>query len=272
MEQTARNIERQSSSTPWKLLFHKARAITTLLGVLVIALVLEVWLRIWILPIYKASRGSYVDGFNGIIRAWGVSTWWVTRVCLGLKVKVEGNVPDSGRYVLITNHQSSTDIPALMSVLRRLNLKFVAKEELKYGKPAVSAALRNGGFAFVAKRNRDEDLKRLREFGRDVKRFHGSPAIFPEGIRTFDGDLRSLRWAGTKEVLESSRLPILPATIDGLWKARTIKELHLLVGSRVTFRVGEPIPFETYLNDPDRVLQSVEESIRTDLVAIRQQA
>lgn len=258
------------NDTPaWKRPVHLARAVLTLLVVLIIALVLDLWIRFFVLPRFRASGGRDVTGFNRVIRAWGVSTFRVTRLLMGLKLEVWGSVPDSGRYLVLANHQSSIDIPALIAILRTMNLKFVAMEELKYGKPAVSVTLRNGGFVFLGKRSLAEDMANLLAFSSVLERFDGSPVIFPEGIRTFDGEIRPFQHAGTEVVRRSCRLPILPVTIDGLWQARSIKELHLLVGSRVTFRIGDPIPFRENEEKPREHLETIETIIKDGLAKIR---
>ena len=257
---------------PWRAALHRARSGLGLFVTLIVSIVLDARLRFWLLPRYRKDEAGRIDAVNRIIRAWGVIGFWLGRTSLGLKVVVEGKPPASGRYLIVSNHQSSMDIPLIFTIFRALNVKFVAMEELRYGKPGVSLALRNGGFAFVAKRKVGEDLATLKRFGRQMERFDGSPAIFPEGRRTDDGFLRPFNFAGIEVVRRTSKLPLLPITIDGLWRARDIKDYHRLVGCRVTVRICEPIPFE----DVERLghrkaYREIEETIRRNLDEIRKE-
>jgi 1-acyl-sn-glycerol-3-phosphate acyltransferase len=248
---------------------HWIRTILAMSVFAVVALLVEVWMRLGILPWHRRDSPSWHRAWNGSARRWGVWTFEVARVFLGLKVEVEGEIPTSGRYVVVSNHQSSIDIPALIYVLRRLNLKFVAHDGLKYGKPGVSMALRNGGFAFVHKKNRSEDIEELRRFAKKTEDNDGSPVIFPEGIRSFDGDMRRFHLAGTHAICEVADLALLPVVHDGLWRARTLSDVPRLVGSTVRFRVLEAVPPEAIREDPWAVYADVDRAIRDGLAEIR---
>ena len=134
----------------------------------------------------------------------------------------------------------------------------------------MSLGLRNGGFVFVAKKKLGEDLASLTRFGNQVERFDGSPLIFPEGGRTEDGRLRRFHFAGIEAVRRAARLPLLPITVDGAWKGRSVTEYHRLAGSEVTLHIGQPIPFEEVQQAPRRVYRRVEETIRRNLEDIRE--
>ena len=245
------------------------RTIVAMLVFLGVAVLIEFWMRLGILPWHRRNSASWHRAWNGSARTWGVWTFNVARVFLGMKIEIEGEVPQSGRYVVVSNHQSSIDIPALICLLRPLNLKFVAHDGLKYGKPGVSMALRNGGFAFVHKKNRREDIEELRRFAASTEVNHGSPAIFPEGIRSFDGSMRRFHLAGTHAICEVARLPILPIVHDGLWRARTMADVPRLVGSTLRFRFLEPVPAEVLRDDPWSVYADVEQAIRDGLADMR---
>lgn len=252
----------------WRAATGSTRVFFTMLSILISALVCEQGVRLALLLGYRNERRK-IRIINRMVRLWGVSTFWAVRVLLRLKLRIEGELPRSGRFFIISNHQSSIDIPMLISVLRRLNLKFVAMEELRYGKPGVSLGLRHGGFAFVAKRDIEEDLAELRRFGSQLERYDGSPAIFPEGRRTDDGELLPFKFAGTNAVSDSSGLPLLPVTIEGLWKARTIKEFELVVGNTVTVRISEPLSPTAVRQQPQQAFRQVERTIRDNLSDIR---
>lgn len=253
----------------WRWLIHVARTILCLLLSLIIASILEPPFRFLILFWYRRDEARRSAVVNTVTRLWGIWSFAAVRITLGLRVVVEGKTPVAGRYLVISNHQSSTDIPLLISQFRKLNLKFVAMEELRYGKPAVSLALRNGGHVFVAKEKLGVDLAELTKFGAQMEKYDGSPMIFPEGKRTEDGSVLPWYYAGIEAVRRSSRLPLLVVTIDGLWKGRTLSQYYKTVGSTVTIRISDPIPFEEVQRDPRRTYQAAEALVRDNLEEMR---
>lgn len=253
----------------WKRPFCAVRVVVALLVALVVALFMEFWMRIRVIPWHDETDPIWPLLWNRLIRGWGVTTFASTCFLLGLKVVVEGEIPSSGRYVIVANHQSSLDTPAFIWLFRKLNLKFVANDGLKYGKPAVSLALRRGGFAIVAKKNRDEDLAALRRFARELEWYDSSAVVFPEGRRTYDGAMLPFHFAGTETVRRVARLPVVPVTHDGLWRAKSIAELMNIVGSTLRFRVHEVVPFEEIERNPWGEFSRLEERIRRNLLEMR---
>lgn len=236
------------------------------------ALGLDLWLRVAVLYRFRRDDARRDAGVARVARTWGTVVFGLARFFLGLRVRIEGTVPSSGRFLVLSNHQSSLDIPLLISTLRGLDLRFVAMEKLRYGHPVISAVLRHGGAAFVKKEKLSDDLVELTRFGREVDRLGASALIFPEGGIARDGTLRPFRLAGVEAVRAATGLPILPVTVDGLWPAPTIKEYARLAGALVTLRVGEPIPTEALSSDPRRAYESIEASFGRNLEEMRADA
>lgn len=252
----------------WLRPFDIARVVVNLLLTLVVSVSLDLWTRFMVLP-FQRTPEQRIAAINRLAHLWGRVSFWLSRTFLGLRVTVEGQAPASGRCFILSNHQSSLDIALLISIFKAQNLKFVAMEELKHGKPLVSLALRNGGFAIVAKRDRDADLAHLDDFGRNLERFDGSPIIFPEGQRTLDGEVLPFHLAGTEVIRRRACLPMVAVTIDGLWRARTIKEFDRIIGSHVTVRIGESIPNDEIEKAPRETYARIEHRIRNDIEDIR---
>ena len=245
------------------------RGAACVLGIGLQSLVIEVWLRLVLLRHRSGDERARIAAVNHVLWAWGASSFWIARVLLGLRVRIQGEPPSAGRFLVVSNHQSSLDPSLLVAALPALNLKFAAKEELRRGKPAVSLGLRAGGSVFVGKEDTGKDISTLVRFGRQMERFEGSPVLFPEGWRTEDGTPRPFLTGGTEAVRRSSRLPILVTTIDGLWPARTMFQWHRIVGADVTLRIGEPISPDEVDRDPRKVYREIEARVRRDLEEIR---
>ena len=162
---------------------------------------------------------------------------------------------------MVANHQSSLDIPFLITTFRALNLKFVAMEQLRHRKPVISIVLRHGGSVCVGKKNVGEDLVALTRFAAELEGVEGSPVIFPAGGLERDQGARRFYLAGIEVLRRGSRLPILPVAIDGMSKAPTTGGLLRLAGARVTMRIGEPVSYEEAGRDPRATYQALEEWI-----------
>lgn len=245
------------------------RALAALLVILLHGVFFEIWLRVIIWRRYGGDPRARIAALNRVVVRWGVSSVWLVRTFLGLRVHVEGEPPRTGRFLVISNHQSSLDPSFLVVAFPTLNLKFAAKEELRRGKPAVSLILRHGGSVFVGQEDPRRDVAVLIRLGRQVERFDGSPVLFPEGQRTEDGALQPLRSGGIEAVRRASRLPLIVVTIDGLWKARTIWAWPMIVGQTVTLRISKPILPDEVDRDPRRAYREIEETMRRNLEEIR---
>lgn len=248
--------------------FGKGRSAATLLVVLLASWIVDLRARAAVWIRFRNDEAGRVRAMNDLIRWWGGACCRACGFFLRLRLEVEGRIPRSGRFLVLSNHQSTLDIPYLIHVFRGLNLKFVAKSDLVKGRPGVSAAIRWGGFAVVAKRSLGEDLHALQAFARDLERFDGSAMIFPEGIRSFDGSIGPFQFAGAEIVRRNGRLPILPVVLDGMAGARDITRLHRAIGSTVRVRVLEPIAFEDEA-DPRALADRIEDLFRETLQAMR---
>lgn len=248
------------------------RVFFLLLTALLVAVLIDGWTRVLILPWYRFRKDEqgHIEVFNRLLKTWGIATMRLNIFYLGLRIVIQGELPKSGRFIVVANHQSSLDIPAMILALPGLNLKFVAKEELGKGSPAVSLGLRNGGHAFLAKKSLGEDLAILQTFAAGLEKHDGSPVVFPEGIRTFDGEILPFHMAGTETIRRKCNLPLIPVTIDGLWEARTIWEYARLIDHTVTVHIGDPISSEQFGTDPRESGKQLEQTIRSRLADIRQ--
>lgn len=217
----------------------------------------------------RAYRRRFHHGlWNWLIAFWGRNTCRLARWTTGMRVTVEGHIPP-GPHIVVANHQSSADIFVLFEVLRSMNLKFVVKKELLRWLFVVSYALRDGGFGVVDFGNRQKTLEGMKEFARSLVDWEGSPLIFPEGIRSFDGSLSRFKTAGLRLLIRETDLPVLPVVIDGIWGARSAGRFFLhLPGVRCHLSILPPMTIRDEL-DTDELVGRIEDSMREELEKMR---
>ncbi len=169
----------------------------------------------------------------------------------GLPTTVTGleNLRSGQSYVVCSNHQSLLDIPVVVSSLP-LPLRFVAKRSLFYI-PIFGWSMYAAGFIPVdrgAKKKAHESLKRVSKRLTKGK----CVVIFPEGTRSPDGELHSLK-SGAFVIAIESGVPILPVAVKGTFYA----------GPKSTIRI-DPHPIEVRIGPPI-ITEGLEQKDRNEL-------
>ena len=158
---------------------------------------------------------------------------WCVRVLLGIRVVVEGRLPE-GQALVAVKHESFfealdvpnfIDHPAIFAKVELLRLPLWGWVAGAYGLVAVE---------------RDQGAKALRAMIAAAQRFsaEGRPlVIFPEGTRVVNGNQPPLQ-AGFAGLYKLLGLPVVPVAVDSgplyhrLWKR----------SGTITVRIGEAIP------------------------------
>ena len=179
-------------------------------------------------------------GAARVVHLWG-------RLLLGLigvRVTVEGlaELDLDRRYVVMANHESSLDIPALLTALpAALEVRFLARKDL-FGVPFLGWAMTSAGFVPVDRDDRSTAPAMLARTLGEVRR-GGSPLIFPEQTFTRDGRLLPFARGGFLVALKAG-LPILPVGLEGPRLVMPPGE-GVVRPRPVTVRIGRPVPTES---------------------------
>lgn len=144
-------------------------------------------------------------------------SYWVTAFVLsvffGLRTTGTRNVPKRGAVLLVANHQSFLDPPAIGLGAGR-HLQYLARKTL----------FRNPAFGWLLRRLNsvpiDQDgigIEGIRNIIDRLQRGH-AVLIFPEGERTWDGKMKPLK-AGVALLFKRVTVPIVPVGIVGAYEA-----------------------------------------------------
>lgn len=189
-------------------------------------------------------------GFLGRQRAAtaAIHLWsWVSLSSFGIRLVVEGeeNIPRTGGGIIVFNHQSHLDIPAL-TLATKQQLRFGAKIEL-FSIPVFGAAMNSIGTLKIARDNRNEVLRIYREAS---ARFEQGIlfVLAPEGTRQREPRIGRFKKGPFVFALHAG-VPIVPAVIKGAFEVLPPSTVMINLGKwRRTIRVKflEPIDSKQY--------------------------
>ncbi len=146
---------------------------------------------------------------------------WLARFVLFLFCKLffhfevigRRNIPESGGFILVSNHDSFLD-PVFLSVSCPRVLNFMARDSL-FRNPVFGWWLLEVG-VFPVKRW-SGDLPAIRAAVRRLKAGHGL-GLFPEGTRSPDGRIQDFS-QGFALLADKAGVPVVPARVIGSYKA-----------------------------------------------------
>jgi 1-acyl-sn-glycerol-3-phosphate acyltransferase len=160
--------------------------------------------------LYLATRPF--DPFARVMHAY--NCYWTfdyLKINPGWRIRILGQerLPH-GPCVLVANHQSMADVPALMGV--RHSFKFVSKHSL-FALPFVGWMMRLAGYVDVD-RDRRKSAQRMLERCHDWLDRGLSVLIFPEG--TYNGGERLLPFRrGAFSLAMEAGVPLVPIAVSG---------------------------------------------------------
>jgi len=181
-------------------------------------LLLGLWGALWAIPASMVIGTVYLLGapFAPEPR-WTDTTQRIFSrtmlLCVGVLIRVEGraNIPAGEACVMMANHRSYLDIPAVVQGLGTLSVLFVAKRELTRI-PFFGWALGASYHIKVDRTSREQSVGALREAVSKIGSGVGL-AIFPEGTRSPDDRLLPFKKGGFYVAVDTG-FPILPVSIQ----------------------------------------------------------
>ena len=146
------------------------------------------------------------------------------------------HVDRSKQYVIVLNHNTVIDIPALYYL--QLNFRWVSKREV-FRVPFFGQYLVLHGDICIDRGRAAEAMEQLLREGKKWIARGASIAIFPEGTRSKDGEIHRFK-AGAFTLAKEAGVEILPVVLEG---TRTLIRRNLAFnwGNRITLRVLPPV-------------------------------
>ena len=166
----------------------------------------------------------------------------VALVIMGARIEVIGreNIKPDEPFVIMSNHCSYLDIPALM-VAFPVYLYFIAKKELKR-MPFLGWFIMLAGMIFIDRKNTNAAKASLAEAAKLVH--NGKHVlIFPEGTASKTGEVQLFKKGGF-HLAQGAEAQIVPVHIKGtyhIWPSAS--KLNMRRG-KITVIIGKPIPPE----------------------------
>jgi len=202
-----------------------------------------VWLAFWLVtatlsvfpPLTLASLFSKTgNSMFQLARLWAGVIMKVT----GVHVVVRGDdkIDRSRAYMIIANHQSHFDGPALAWGLGGLQFRWIAKKEL-LKIPFFGHCLYSSRNIFIDRTDRASAIASIKAGMAGLPSGAGV-MCFAEGTRSASGRIGVFKKGGFSAALQSG-MPLLPVTING--------SRHVLPKGRIVFRSGI---IELVIGDP----------------------
>ncbi len=143
-------------------------------------------------------------------------------------------IPQSGPYIVVSNHASNLDPPILGIAVRR-PISFMTKEEL-FEVPVLKQIITLYG-GYPVKRD-TTDISAIRSAIKSLDRGFLA-GIFLEGTRTADGKINEPK-LGAALIAAKTQTPLIPASIWGTDKISA--NSNILLPTPITIRFGQIIP------------------------------
>lgn len=185
------------------------------------------------------------------MRWFRFARWFCKVFCIVLfRFRVHGkeNVPESGAFLLVSNHQSFLD-PLFCGILLKRPLYFLARNTL----------FKNRFFGWliasmntIPVRRGEADISAIKTVISKLKAGHGV-CLFPEATRTKDGKIAAFK-PGFGLLCRRGFAAVVPTVIDGAFECWPRDKKLFSVGKEIVVSYGPAITAEQVKNMSDREL------------------
>lgn len=132
----------------------------------------------------------------------------------GVRVTISGleNIDPNGTYVLVSNHSSQFDIPAIQWT-SPVRTSFLYKKEINKV-PIFGWQLMMGPYVTIDRKNAEKAMQGIQKAKELMSRKNVSVVVFAEGTRSKTGEIQQFK-RGAFYLASKVGFPIVPVTITG---------------------------------------------------------
>jgi 1-acyl-sn-glycerol-3-phosphate acyltransferase len=163
---------------------------------------------------------------------------------IGARIKFSGfeKLPANRPLIIISNHQSTFDIPPIVWGFRKHHPRFISKIELGKGIPSISYNLRHAQSALIDRKNKGQSIREIIRVGKLIEKETHAISIFPEGTRSKTGKVKKFQEGGIHTLLKvAPNAIVIPFVIEGNSKLTEKGYYPLQFGTKLRFTVLDPI-------------------------------
>ena len=176
---------------------------------------------------------------------------------MGKRIRIvgKGNICPEKKYILVANHSSLFDIPAIASFFPTVTW-FGHERLMKI--PFFRRILKITDYIPAKEKN----LRNTREMMEQLvqKSREHSVAIFPEGTRTLDGSI-NLFYRGFIRLLRASEIDILPVTLNGFYAFKPKNRKTIDFTSKLGIIIHKPLECAELIEKEDREITDIVMSV-----------
>ncbi len=167
----------------------------------------------------------------------------------------KGNILPDRKYILVANHSSLFDIPAIASFFPTVT--WFGHERLMRI-PFFRRILKITDYIPAKEKN----LRNTREMMEQLvqKSQEHSVAIFPEGTRTRDGSIQMF-YKGFIRLLQTSQVDILPVTLNGFYAFKPKNRMTIDFTSKLGIFIHKPIERKELIEKEDQEIIDIVRSV-----------
>lgn len=147
------------------------------------------------------------------------------------------------RYILMSNHTSLFDIPAIYCCFQHSSIRMISKKEL-FDIPIFGKASVGSEMVGIDRENREQAIRDL-QLARERMESGIVLWVAPEGTRSRDGRLLPFKKGAFRLAIETGAT-IIPIGIRGLHRVLPAKTFDLRYGGEVEIHIGQPVDASQY--------------------------
>ena len=185
--------------------------------------------------LYKNRVTLFWPRFHNWIR---ILAWPVFSMVFKLKIINKSNVPGNSPFFVVSSHRNYLD-PFFISFALPFQVKHICTFEM-FRKPVIARILR--WFGAIPKKRYKNDSTSTRQIIQAINEGY-CVGLFPEGGRSWTGEMRTLKKESLKLLRRFHAVPILPVRVEGNYHAWP-RWSDRLLKAKVSVIFEEPISLE----------------------------